>query len=147
MTNFHRLIDWVGNHQLLYTFILFLLAAALSIYAQDIRLFLHRWPRTKVQEFNRNRISERLKLLRSINGSAYHLLFYFALQFLQMVLEFLLLAVGYTIYSALGPGTARMTILIALFSGAFIGRCNSVREVMKQLSKYDQSVSALEQQR
>lgn len=74
----NSLKDWLWHHQLLYPFILFTLAAVVSIYSQDIKSFLHRWPRTKehARRAKENQLGNRIQLLRALHNDSYQLLLY-----------------------------------------------------------------------
>jgi MFS family permease len=148
MAYFRLLGDWFGRHPLLYTFLLFLIACFVSIYSSDVKRFLHEWPRTKVKARQANRlvVTQRLELLNHVHGNSYNLIFYFALQFIEMVFEFLLLAIVATILAKVAAIKSLSGVMFGLFCGAFVGRCYTVRGVLKQLSNYDHSVSELQRQ-
>jgi|SRR5437667_1507601 len=143
----HALIDWLQNHPVAYPAILFVLACIVSIYAGDIKRFLHQWPRTTLRAAARNSTVQRLELLKSLQpGNAYNLLFYFALQFIGFVFESIAIIIVANIVFAAAHWKVAAGTYFALIAGAFCGRCNTVRKVLAQLGEYPQSVAELEKQ-
>jgi hypothetical protein len=143
----NTLTDWLKNHQLLYTFILFLLSAAFSLYAKDIRRFLHEWPKTKetARQVKRDKAAERLRLLQLLHNDSYQLLLYFSIQFMQIVLGCLISAAILFVISLFREKPFLTGIYVGAWAGIFLGRLDNLRSVVSQLTRYDSAVAGLQQ--
>jgi hypothetical protein len=144
----HLLTEWLKGHTLLYTFILFLISALFSLYSQDIRRFLHEWPRTKAKALKTRRDAaiRRLELLSLLYNNSYQLLLYFATQFVQMIFGWLIWAAILTVIALFSKTQVSRGVVFGVFAGLFIGRLQEIRGVLVQLTRYDRSVATLQQQ-
>jgi hypothetical protein len=144
----HALKDWLWGHPLLYGFILFALSLLGSIYSQEIRAFLHSWPRTKEhrRRVKQTELSSRIELLKKLHNDSYQLLLFLAGRiagdcFKALVLVILMLvASGFTKIKP-QPGT-----YIWLLCGWFTGMFQWLNGVMKQLHDFDATVATLQSQ-
>jgi hypothetical protein len=140
--------DWLLHHPLLYPFILCVFAAFVSIYSQDIKSFLHHWPRAKesVRWFSQDKASRRLRLLEVLHNNSYQLLLYFATKFIQGVILWVIVAATFTIIGLITKSkTAGLQALVGICGGIFFATCQEVRGVLVQLISYDQSVAKLKE--
>jgi len=66
---------WIENHQIAFTLILTAISILIGLYQQEVRRFLHEWPRTRkaIRIFRVNTAKNQLELLSPINGNAYNL--------------------------------------------------------------------------
>jgi len=138
-------IDWLRNHPLGYPAILFVLACIVSIYAGDIKRFVHKWPGKTARAAVRNSTAQQLELLKHLQpGNAYNLLFYFASQFIGFVFQSLGIIVVANIVSAVKYWHISADTYFSLVAGLFCGRCNTVRKLLVQLGRYPESTAELE---
>ncbi len=141
-----QIAGWLKNHSLLYTFILFLISAAFSIYSKDIRRFLHEWPRAKEKkrQVQRKAVSRRLELLELLHNNSYELILYIADKVVLMVygLIFFFVIVGAS--KTLHKWATLAAVLSGILSGEFIGALQEMHEIFGQLKSYEQSVATLQ---
>jgi hypothetical protein len=144
----HTITEWLKNHPVLYPFILFVFAAFVSIYSQEIKRFLHHWPKTaehsrkSAQQF----VTRQLALINALHNDSYHLLIYFADRFILLVIEgFVLMLIVFVIGLVIKIHPKQSLIIWgSLMAGSLIGAVLEVRRVLKQLLNYDQSVTDLQ---
>ncbi len=142
------LTNWLKAHTLLYTFILFLLSALFSIYSKDIKQFLHSWPKTteKARQFSQQAATTRLRLLKMLHNDSYNLLLYFGTKFVNLIFQWLFLAIALTVTGAIRRKQFEPGVFIGLMAGWFMGVCQEVRGVLVQLIRYDQSIAKLQEE-
>jgi hypothetical protein len=148
----HTLKTWPTDHPLLYPFLLFLLGAMLSglfsVYAQEVKHFLHHWPRAKKRAFEvaLNTAMYRLAILKRLHNDSYQVLLYFWSKVDYILYEAFLN--GLLIYTVRIFPTGREYVSWWLFGGLVFGAVFScwweARWVLRQLLKYEESVQKLE---
>lgn len=144
----HTLTEWLKSHTLLYTFVLFLLSAFLSIYSQEIKRFLHSWPRTAeaARRHTLQNVTYQLALLKTLHNDSYRLLLYFADKFTTLIFEWLGLMIILTVIGIVRKARLEPGIYFGLMAGSFIGTVQDVRGMLVRLARYDESVAKLQQQ-
>jgi|HubBroStandDraft_6_1064221.scaffolds.fasta_scaffold223624_2 hypothetical protein len=140
--------DWLNHHQLVLTISFFLISLVVSIYGQDIKRYLHEWPKTKekVRQAKQRAAIQRVALLNQLHNNSYALLLYFAIQFIRLIFEWLALAIVFSLLIGFHVVTQRaVASFLGLLAGAFFGMCDKVRKLLAQLTNYDESVKELQQ--
>jgi hypothetical protein len=147
------LTDWLKDHPFLYPFILFLIGVAVSIYSQNVKRFLHDWPRTKEKkrQVQRNAVTRRLELLKLLHNNSYELIVYLGGRSVLMVYSLMFIGIVIGTAKALNLGVqnhkwaALAGVLAGILSGEFTGALRELHEIFRQLKSYEQSVTQLEQ--
>ncbi len=142
----HTITEWLKNHPLLYPFILFVLAAFVSIYSAELKRFLHHWPKTA--EHSRKAAQQvvihRLAILNALHNDSYQLLLYFADKFITLVIEGLGLMVIISVIGLITKIHIELIVWVSMMTGSLTGAVLEVRRVLKELVNYDQSVNTLQ---
>lgn len=141
--------DWLWSHPLLYPFILFVIACAVSVYSQDIKRFLHNWPRTKERSrrFTENDLTKRIVLLMKLHNNSYQLLLFMVYKITNYVFTCILTSI---LVIGIGVITHEKSIRGSIFGvafGLFVGVCFDLRTTVNQLYRYDEAVADLQKQR
>ena len=145
MAYLNWLIGWLSGHPLLYGFVLFLISCVVSLYSNEIKRFLHVWPKTKLSEAHQSAVRQRLDLMKRLHKNPYNLIFYFAQEFISMIYEWLVLAVLFTIASSIWKQIPPASF-IPFCIGALTGRCQRNRTMLNQLAHYEEIAPLLERQ-
>ena len=147
MRYFDILKAWCGEHTLLYPFLLFLASVLVSIYPQEIKRFLHEWPKTKAtaHQAKRNILTKRLALLKTLHDNSYMLVFWLALNFVNYIFTCFIVVVVANILALFGKARPSTEVVLYICAGVFMGRCNTMRATSVDLSSYDETVTKLEQ--
>jgi hypothetical protein len=143
------LTNWLNAHQLLVGVALgAFFSAFFSTYAQEVKQFLHSWPKTTEmrRQGRRNQATNRLELLKTLHNDSYHLLLYFGLKFFSLILWWLILAIVLGVIGIIKHLEPRSFILLigGMMVGVFMGKWQEVSGVLWQLTSFDESVEKLE---
>jgi hypothetical protein len=142
------LTGWLKSHTLLYPFVLFLLSALFSIYSQDIKKFLHEWPRVKrrAHQDALRAATDRIELLTRLHNNTYELILYFATYGENLVFKAFVYGALLTLLSLLPHGKLEpVPLYVGMMVGAVFGAWRDVRPVLMQLNRYEHSIAELKQ--
>lgn len=138
--------QWPSNHSVLFTIILFVLAALISVYSQDIKRFLHDWPNTKakIRGMRQQRLQARLDTLNRLHDNSYQLLLFVVwkaskILFDMAVFGMVLFAISLYTKIELTP-----KMYLGYFIGSLVGLFGSIKETTESLHKYTESVNQIQ---
>jgi hypothetical protein len=143
----HMLVEWFKNHPLLYPFILFLLAAFISVYTSDIKQFLHNWPRTKerARRAREHDLTERLVLLKTLHNDSYQLVIYLTSRLIHLAFSYLNAVILLIVVAIVSRTHIDAAMVEGVVTGLVMGECYWVRGVLKELSNYDETVATFQE--
>jgi|SRR5579872_1178610 len=144
----NALKNWLWTHSLLYPFVLFALAAFVSIYSQDIKAFLHHWPRTKERwrKVKEKELIDRLALLKRLHNDSYQLLVYLTDQLIGLVFTCVITSLVLMIFNGIVHDTKNTVGEIkGVWVGIALGMGQNIKGVLKELSNYNSTVARLQQ--
>lgn len=144
---FHSSVTWLQGHPLSVSFILFGLATVISIYASDIKRFLHSWPRSRktILAINRNKATHTLNLLKVVHNNPYQLLMYFIWNIVSVVVTAFYINAGFIAVAWISTRKLTVVSIWPTMAGIALVRTFEVRNTLRQLYDYDASVKELEQ--
>lgn len=142
------LTQWPSTHSVLFTIILFVFAALISIYSEDIKYFLHHWPRTKenARKGKEGFLKDYLSLLKRVHNDSYQLTLYLATRIIRMLLYGMIVALVIPLTIAgfqhvpLAP-TTYLGMCVGWLGGMFQG----LNKFLRELNHYDVTVANIEQ--
>lgn len=145
----HTVITWCRNQPVWFAIILFVLTIPLSLYAAELKHFLHSWPRTKktLRRFSYNRAQSKLKLLKALHQDSYRLNLYVYGSLLYVFRFSVYLYTGVILVSLIF--TRHFPTWLSLWgtaSGILMGRLLDLSDVFKDLEKYERAVTRLERE-
>jgi uncharacterized membrane protein (DUF106 family) len=143
----HTITDLLKNHQLLFTLVLFVLSALFSIYASEIKQFLHNWPRTKerARKARENDLVERLALLKILHNDSYQLIIYLVNRFTGLIFSWLKAMAVLILIEIVSRTPLNQGLVEGVVIGLVTGECYYVRVVLKELGNYDETVRNFQQ--
>jgi hypothetical protein len=134
--------EWPSTHSVLFTIILFLLAALISVYSQDIKRFLHDWTNTKqtIGKMRERNLTARLSLLKTLHNDSYRLLLFVVWKASHILFEMALFGMVLFLVSVYTKVQLKPSAYLGYFLGSLVGLLASIQGLTASLYKYDESV-------
>jgi hypothetical protein len=138
---------WPSTHSVLFTVILFLLAAFISVYSQDIKRFLHDWPNTKekIRKARERELTARLATLKTLHDDSYQLLLFVVWRVSKTSFEMAAFGMALFFVSLYLNVQLKPTMYLGYFLGSLVGLFGFIKGITVSLYKYDESVKEIEE--
>ena len=142
----HTLKDWLWAHPLLYSSVLALLSALVSIYSQEIKRFLHNWPRTaaRMRQSVERDLTDEISLLRRLHNNNYELTLYLSRSFTTVVLSWFQSVILYVAVLLIGNHPLDFKPLESMFATVLVIISLRARSILKKLYDYNVAIEDLQ---
>jgi hypothetical protein len=137
------ILSWPQNHPVAFPLILFLLASGISVYASDIKRFIHEWPRNKLKEISRRNLEQRLANLKLMHNNVYELSLFV---YQQLATGFIAgIIIGFAISNAALLVLQHFSVapFFTALAGTLFGSALNIKHMVTQLQHYNAEIARL----
>lgn len=142
-------VTWCQVHSFWFNIILVLIGVFVSIYGQEVKQFMHSWPRTRktFRSFRYHTAKSHLELLKAIHGNPYQICLYFFRNAVEVALSAVVLtALAAVMYGGYFHHLPPLYALAAIASGVVMGKLLQMYVAFLHLYNYERTVRRFEQQ-